>query len=388
MKKKVVIFGSTGSIGTSTIDIIKKDKKNFSVILLSTNSNVKKIINQAKRLNVKNIIINNKEEYFKAKVKYKKLNIRIFNKLTDVKKILKKNNIYYSMISISGIEGLEATLLLSKYSKNLAVVNKESIISGWNLIKKNLKKYNTKFLPIDSEHYSIFTLLKEHKIEDIKKIYITASGGPFLNFPKNKFKSIKPKSALKHPNWKMGKKITIDSATLMNKVFEVIEARHIFNIPYNKISILTHPKSYVHAIVEFKNGITKMLIHEPDMKIPIQNSIYYSDNKIFETKSLDLKILNNLNFKKVNKNKFLGTKLLNKLPNYNSLYETVLLTINDYLVYKFLNNEIDFQKLNKLIYKISNLNEFLKYKKIRPNNIDQIYKLKKYVSIKMKYLSV
>ncbi len=388
MKKNVVIFGSTGSVGTNTVDVIKKDKKNFNVILLSTNSNVKKIISQAKQLNVKNIIINNKQEYLKAKKKYKRLAINIYNKLIEIYKILQKNKIYYSMVSISGIEGLEATLLLSKYTKNLAVVNKESIISGWSLIKKNLKQYNTKFLPIDSEHYSIFTLLKEHKIEDIKKIYITASGGPFLNFPKNKFKSIKPKNALKHPNWKMGQKITIDSATLMNKVFEVIEARHIFNIPYNKISILTHPKSYVHAIVEFKNGITKMLIHEPDMKIPIQNSIYQSNDNIIKTKPLDFKILNNLNFKKVNENKFLCVKLLKKLPNFNSLYETVLLIINDFLVYKFLNNEIDFLKLNKLIYKISNSTEFLKYKKIRLNNIDQIYRLKKYVSVKMNYLSV
>ena len=231
-------------------------------------------------------------------------------------------------------------------------------------------------------------MLKEHKIEEIKKIYITASGGPFLNFPKNKFKSIKPKMALKHPNWKMGKKITIDSATLMNKVFEVIEARHIFDVPYRKISILIHPKSYVHAIVEFNNGITKMLMHEPNMKIPIKNSIYQSGASTIKTKSLNFKILNNLNFKNVNKNKFSCTKLLNKLPNFNSLYETVLLTINDFLVYKFLNNEIDFLRLNKLIYKISNSTEFLKYKKIKPNNIDQIYRLKKYVSIKMNYLSV
>ena len=356
--------------------------------MLSTNSNVKKIISQAKQLNVKNIIINNQQEYLKAKKKYKKLKINIYNKLIEINKILQKNKIYYSMVSISGIEGLEATLLLSKYTKNLAVVNKESIISGWSLIKKNLKKYNTKFLPIDSEHYSIFTLLKEHKIEEIKKIYITASGGPFLNFPKNKFKSIKPKMALKHPNWKMGKKITIDSATLMNKVFEVIEARHIFDVPYRKISILIHPKSYVHAIVEFNNGITKMLMHEPNMKIPIKNSIYQSGASTIKTKSLNFKILNNLNFKNVNKNKFSCTKLLNKLPNFNSLYETVLLTINDFLVYKFLNNEIDFLRLNKLIYKISNSTEFLKYKKIKPNNIDQIYRLKKYVSIKMNYLSV
>ena len=163
------------------------------------------------------------------------------------------------MVSISGIDGLEATLLLSKYTKNLAVVNKESIITGWSLIRKNLKKYKTKFLPIDSEHYSIFTLLKAHKIEEIKKIYITASGGPFLNFPKNKFKSIKPIRALKHPNWKMGKKISIDSATMMNKVFEIIEAKKIFDVVFKQ-----NPnwKKLIYRLP--KSGIISMTVKELD----------------------------------------------------------------------------------------------------------------------------
>ena len=186
----------------------------------------------------------------------------------------------------------------------------------------------------------------------------------------------------------MGKKITIDSATLMNKVFEVIEARHIFNIPYDKISILTHPSSYIHAIISFKNGVIKILAHEPNMKIPIQNSLYTNDKNNFKSKPLNLKIMNKLNFKQVNNKKFLSVKLLKKLPNYNSLYETVLLTINDYFVYQFLNNKISFEQLIKSIYKFKNSNEFLKYKKIKVNNIKQIYKLKKYVSIKMENLSV
>ena len=154
---------------------------------------------------------------------------------------------------------------MSKFSKNLAIVNKESLICGWELIKKNLKKFKTNFVPIDSEHFSIYTLLKNYKLKDIEKIYITASGGPFLNYPKNKFKLINPQKALNHPNWKMGKKITIDSATLMNKLFEVIEAKNIFNIPTIKSQFYTST-SYVHSI-KFKNGITKILIHEPDMKI-------------------------------------------------------------------------------------------------------------------------
>ena len=319
---------------------------------------------------------------------YKNNKIKFFNSFKEINKLLKIKEIDYSMISVAGLSGLELSLSLCKFSKTLAIVNKESIICGWELISKNLKKYNTNFIPIDSEHYSIFTLLKDHKLNDIKKIYITASGGPFLNLPKKKFKYIKPKTALRHPNWKMGKKITIDSATLMNKVFEVIEARHIFNIPYDKISILTHPTSYIHAIVLFNNGVIKILAHEPDMKIPIHNSLYNFSKSFGKSQTFNLGIMNKLNFKKVDIKKFSSINLLKKMPNYNSLYETVLLTVNDYFVYKFLNNEISFDKLIKLIDKISNQKEFLKYKKIRLKNVKQIYKLKNYVSIKMENLSV
>ena len=186
----------------------------------------------------------------------------------------------------------------------------------------------------------------------------------------------------------MGKKISIDSATLMNKVFEVIEAKNIFNIPYNKISILTHPKSYIHAIIKFKNGITKILAHEPDMMIPIYNSIFNKNDKTLNSKTINLNILNNLKLRNVNKDKFELIKLLERLPKKNSLYETILITINDFFVFKFLKGEINFNKLVKLILKISNSNEYLKYKKIKPKNTKEIYELRDYVSLKLEKLSI
>ena len=388
MKKKIIILGSTGSIGTKTFEIFKRDKKNFQVVLLSTNTNVKKIMNQAKLLGVKNIIINNVKKFHYAKKKYKNNKLKIYNKFDDIIKIIKFKKIYYSMIAISGLDGLKPTLMLSKNSKNLAVVNKETLICGWDIIKKNLKKFKTNFIPIDSEHYSIFELLKNNHISDVEKIYITASGGPFIDLPKNRFNKIKLSDALKHPNWSMGKKITIDSATLMNKVFEVIEAKNIFNIEYKNISILTHPKSYIHAIIKFKNGLSKFLIHEPDMKIPIYNSIFYQTGQKFKNKPLNFKILNNLSLKKVEESKFPLVRLLNKLPKHSSLFETVLITINDYLVYRFLEKKINFRKLTELIYKISDLKEFQKFKKIKPKNIDDIYRLRDYVSLKMNSLGI
>ena len=386
MKKKIAILGSTGSIGKQTLEIIKKDKKNFDVILLTANKNYKELYKQSKLLNVKNLIITDLKGFNFLKNKNKKINI--YNDYNNLDKILKNKKVDYTMSSITGLDGLEPTLNMIKKTKTLAIANKESIICAWNLIKRRLIKYKTDFIPIDSEHFSIWSLIKNQKKENIDRIYITASGGPFINLPNRKFDKIKLSDALKHPNWKMGKKITIDSATLMNKVFEVIEAKNIFNITYKKITILTHPKSYIHAIVKFKNGLTKILAHDPDMKIPIYNSLYKDEQNNIDSKPLNLDILNQLNLTKVNLKKFPLVKILDNLPKYSSMYETALITINDYLVFKFLAKEIDFNKLIKSINKISNLKEFQKYKKIKPKNVDDIYRLREYVSSKMNSFSI
>ena len=303
MKKKIAILGSTGSIGKSTIDVIRKDKKNFDVILLTTNNNYKVILKQALEFNARNIVINNNKSYLKLKKKLKKKKINIFNSINGFN-LRFKNKIDFTMSAISGLDGLKPTLDLIKFSKNIAIANKESIICGWNLIRKKLEKYKTEFIPIDSEHFSIWSLLDKKSKTNVEQIVITASGGPFLKLPLSKFKKIKPVNAIKHPNWKMGNKISIDSATLMNKVFEVIEAQRIFNIDINKFAVLTHPSSYVHAIVKFKNGLTKILIHDTDMKIPIFNSIYSNDKKNYKTNSLNFAKINNFNFKKVNPKQF------------------------------------------------------------------------------------
>ena len=387
MIKKIVILGSTSSIGKSLLNIIKKDKKKFKIELLTANTNYKDLINQAKKFSVKNLVITDHKSFENSKKFCKGKKINIFKNFDNLKSIL-PTKVDYVMSAISGIGGLLPTYKIIKHTKLIAIANKEAIVCGWPIIKNELKKNKTKFIPIDSEHFSIFSLLDDKNKNNIEKIYITASGGPFINLPRNKFNKIKLSDALKHPNWSMGKKITIDSATLMNKVFEVIEAKNIFNIDYKNISILTHPKSYVHAIIKFKNGLTKLLIHEPDMKIPIYNSVYYQTAKSLRNSYLDFTILNNLNLKKVEQNKFPLVKLLNRLPKNSSLFETVLITVNDYLVYKFLDKKINFQKLIKLIQRISNLNEFQKFKKIKPKSVGQIYKLRNYVHLKIESLGI
>ena len=218
------------------------------------------------------------------------------------------------MSSISGLQGLEPTLKLIKYTKKIAVANKEAIICGWGLIKTALKKNKTEFIPVDSEHFSIWSLINKDENNLVDKVYITASGGPFLNLPLKKIQNVSPIKALKHPNWSMGKKISIDSSTMMNKVFEVIETQRIFNLPKSKIFILIHEKSYVHAIVQFKNGLKKILAHDTNMVIPIFNTIYDNKNELIENKNLDIKSLSNLNFKFIDKKRFPLVDILNLVP--------------------------------------------------------------------------
>ena len=388
MKKKIVILGSTGSIGKTLFNILSKDKKNFEISLLAAHKNIKTLLLQIKRFNVKNIIVTDYIKFLEIKKILKNKKINIYNNFSSFKNIFKNKKIDYSMSAISGIDGLEPTLEVIKFSKNIAIANKESIICGWPLINKELNKYKTNFIPIDSEHFSIWDLIKNSKNIDIDKIFITASGGPFNKLHLNKFKSITIKQALKHPNWKMGKKISIDSATLMNKVFEIIEAKKIFNINYNKLEILIHPKSYVHAMVKFNNGLSKILIHDTNMTIPIFNSLYPNFLKHIKSKNLDFSILNNLRFKKIDLRKFPAVKILKILPNQNSLFETVIVSANDTLVKLFLAKKINFQDISRILLKTIKLKEFRHYIKKTPQNTKEIIALADYVSLKINTISV
>jgi 1-deoxy-D-xylulose-5-phosphate reductoisomerase len=386
MKKKIVILGSTGSIGQNLLNIISKDKKSFEVLLLMANKNYKKLFNQAKKFNVKNVIIADKDTYIKCLKKNKNLELKIFNNLKCFNKLFKRK-VDYVMSSITGLDGLLPTLKIIKHTNKIAIANKESIICGWNLLSDELKKRKTKFIPVDSEHFSIWFGLKNSSAL-IDKLYLTASGGPFYKLPLNKFKNIKINQALNHPNWKMGKKISIDSATMMNKVFEIIEAKKIFGIDYNKLSIFIHPMSYVHSILKFKNGISKIIIHDTDMKIPIYNTLYPLNKINIKTKNLSTKILNKLSFDDVNVKKFPVVKILNLLPSKPSLYETVVVSANDELVRLFLNNKIKFIDIHKKLLKFINIAEFIMYKKKTPRNVNDIMELDKYVRLKINLKSV
>ena len=387
MKKKIAILGSTGSIGQTTFDIIKNDKKNFDIELLTTHENTNILIKQAKIFNVKNLIITNREKYISFKKIHKK-KYRIYNNFECFNKIFKSKKIDYVMSSISGFNGLDPTLKIIKFTNTIAIANKEAIICGWNLINKHLKRYNSKFIPVDSEHFSIWSLIKDKKIKDIEKIYITASGGPFTKLPLNKFKSILPEDALNHPTWTMGKKISIDSATMMNKVFEIIEAKKIFDLQYKNIEILIHPKSYIHAIIKFKSGLTKILLHDTTMTIPIFNSLYENSNNEIKTKEIDFNILNDLKLTKVDARRYPIINVLKKLPNNDSIFEILVVHVNDKLVDLFLKKKIKFNQISSKLLKIIEGKEFKKYKHIKANNIREIKDIINYLSLKIDYLSV
>ena len=382
--KKIAILGSTGSIGRQTIDIVRKDKKNFKILLLTANKNYKLLSKQIKEFKVKNVIVTNKKSYQILKKRFKKVNI--INDLSKIDKMI-NSKLDYTMSSISGFDGLKPTIKIIKKTKIIAIANKESIICGWSLIKKEIDKHKTKFIPVDSEHFSIWSEIKNVNPEIIDQVIITASGGPFLNLKNKKIKKT-PKLATNHPNWKMGKKISTDSATLMNKVFEVIEAKKIFSIDLSKFKILIHPKSYVHAIIKFNNGLIKLVAHDTDMKIPIFNTLYNNMNYKIKCKKINLKLLNDLNLNVVNLKKYPLVKILNFVPKTDTLFETLLVSVNDELVDLFLKNKISFDEISTKLKQIISHKDFLKYRQKKLNNLTQIEKLNEFVRLKTKSLSV
>jgi len=370
MKKKICILGSTGSIGQSTLQIISKNKKDFDVVLLSGNNNIKLLISQAKKFKPKYIYYNN--FYYKEKIKFFCKNNSII--FIDDLSLLTTIKFDITVAAISGIAGLIPTLNIVKFSKKILIANKESIICGWKFILKELKKYHCKFTPIDSEHFSIFNLIENKNVKSFKNIYLTASGGPFFGKKVN-LNIVTPSQAIRHPNWKMGKKISIDSATLMNKVLEVIEASLIFNLPIDKFKIIIHPQSLIHAIVEFKNGLSSMLYHYNDMQIPIANSLY---NNFYIYNNIEQFFLsqNNLTFKVVNLKNFPSLKILKYKNLLNENGFILINALNETLVQSFLEKKITFVDITNKLLGILNSNlvkKYLKNNQIR--HINDVFKV-------------
>ena len=370
MKKKIIILGSTGSIGLTTFKIIDK-KKEFEVFLLSAKNNYRLICKQITKYKPKYFIISNPAVFKKVNQKFKNKKTIILN---SYDKISNKKKVDITISAIPGIAGLSPTLFIMKFTKKLLLANKESIICGWELIKKKSIRYKVKIVPIDSEHFSIFELINNYNINQITKIYLTASGGPFLNYRPYQFKNIKLKDALKHPKWKMGKKISIDSATMMNKILELIEAQKLFNIPSKKLDVIIHPNSLVHAIVMFKNGLTKMLYHQTTMIIPIANAIFDGNLNIsdfYKPKLIKQNKIENLTFEKVNSKIFPAIKFKDQSNKHPST-SIIINAVNEVLVNQFLNKKITYNDIIDGIKYVLKDRNYVKYAIKKPQTIKQI----------------
>jgi 1-deoxy-D-xylulose-5-phosphate reductoisomerase len=374
MKKKICILGSTGNIGQLTLRIVEENKKDFRVLLISANKNHRLLLSQAKKFNPKYIFSTNDHLIEKINNFCKKKRITI---IKDIKLINKKDRFDISVCAISGMAGLVPTIDIVKHSKEIAIANKESIICGWKFIKRKLLKYNCKFIPLDSEHFSIYNLIQNKDKKTISEICLTASGGPFFGKKVN-LKNITPSQAIKHPKWKMGKKISVDSANLMNKVLEVFEASLLFNLPLSKFSIMIHPQSLIHSVVKYNNGLSTMMYHYNDMKIPIMNCLYknfdfndYLINKFSFSKNRNLELF----FYKVDPKKNHAIKVLNLAKKLNVNGYITINALNELLVEKFLEKKISF---SDIIYKLHHIlqskivKNYLKNNKIK--HINDVFK--------------
>ena len=356
-KKKISIalVGSTGSVGVTTLKIIEEYKNFFSLDYLACDRNYKVIKNQIKKFSPKYVFVNN--QYCRKKlIKYFKNSNKIIFLDEYGNQFLKKYKKKFdkTILAISSFEGLKYAFVFCKYSKELLIANKESIICGGEILINKAKLFNCKITSIDSEHYSLSELITENNFKKINKIYLTASGGPFLKVKKNTFKKASVNRVTNHPKWSMGKKISVDSATMVNKIFEVIEAHILFKVEFNKIKIKIHEESLVHAAVIFNNGLVKFVMHNTTMEIPIRNSLLNNSKlkpqeNFFEQKNKFL-----LTFDEEALDKYKIIAIGYKVMHLGHCAWILFNVFNDYFVKKFLKNEIFFYEIENNLIKLFN----------------------------------
>ena len=347
--KNITILGSTGSIGVNALNILRNIELDFKISYLTANHNADLMINQCKEFHPKAVIMIDEKSAEKVYQEVSKEGIEVLVGRENLLNIVKDKTVDLVLNSLVGASGMEPTYNAINVGVDVALANKESLVVAGNIITKAMEKSGAKLYPVDSEHSAIWQCLVGESVNDIEKIILTGSGGPFRTRDINTFKDIKVLDALKHPNWDMGKKITIDSATMMNKGLEVIEAYWLFNLSHSEIEIIIHPQSIVHSMVQFNDGSIKAQMGVPDMKIPIQYALTYPNHIKAPWKRLEFSKLNQLTFENPDLNKFPCIKLA-----YDSLEKlgsapAVLTMVNDYCVYKFLDEEIKFTDIPIII---------------------------------------
>ncbi len=349
--KTLNIFGSTGSIGVQTLNIVRKYKDKFKIVGLFAGKNIDLLLSQINEFSPEIVYISEEKNLKKIKDNFKG---KIFSGKSGIKDFCSYKNVDISVIGISGVAGILPTFLAIDYSKRIALANKESLVSAGKFIIEKSKKQNVEIIPVDSEHSAIFQCLNGENKKFVNKIILTASGGPFFKLKKEKFSEITVNDALNHPTWKMGKKITVDSATLMNKGLEIIEAKWLFNIKPENIEVLIHPQSIVHSMVNFSDGSIIAQLGKPSMEIPISYALFYPERSTLN-ESINL-AGKSLEFFDPDYEKFPTLKFAYDVLKLGKGYPAALNIANEIAVNKFLKNEIKFLDIFKIIEKIFKYN--------------------------------
>lgn len=351
MKKRIAILGSTGSIGTQTLEVIRQQSDYFSVEVLTCGSNSDLIIKQAIEFNPKAVVIADNTKYKEVNEALSKYNIKVFAGKKSIEEIVKSKNIDIVLTAMVGFSGLIPTINAIKSKKNIALANKETLVVAGELIIPLLKENNVNIYPVDSEHSAIFQCLAGEYENEIEKIYLTASGGPFRNKSINFLKNVKKEQALKHPNWKMGAKITIDSATMINKGLEMIEAKWLFDLQVSQIDVIIHPQSVIHSVVQFSDGSMKAQMGLPDMKLPIQYALSFPQRLKSNFKRFNFLDYPSLTFEKPDTKKFPGLIIAKESLQKSGNTPCVMNAANEIAVEAFLKNKINFLEIPKIIEK-------------------------------------
>ena len=346
-KRKINIFGTTGSIGQSTLNVLRQHKVSYDFVAFSANDNVDQLITDCLEFKPQYANIGNKRHYLKLKNALSDTNIIVsFGKhsLLDLASI----NVDWSMSAIIGFAGVEVSLRCAEHSKVLALANKETLVCAGNVLLALCKINNTKLIPVDSEHSAIFQCLEGERRKDLKSITLTASGGPFRDWSLKKMKSATLKQALRHPNWSMGARITIDSASMFNKALELIEAMHLFGLSFSKVEVIIHPQSIIHSMVNFKDGSTLAQMSLPDMKGPIGYALNYPKRLYLGLKNIDFTKINALEFYKPDKKKFPALDIVEKVGRNLDL-GVIFNAAKEIALDRFISGEIAFLDMANLV---------------------------------------
>lgn len=343
----IALLGSTGSIGQQTLEVINHYRDRYKVVALSCHQNVTLALKQVKQFQPKYIAVADRSAAFKLKKELPE-KICLLVGEEEIAQLAAVPEVDLVVNALVGSAGLKATLTAIASNKTLALANKESLVAGGSLVKKALSKSKAKILPVDSEHNALFQCLQGENIAEVANLIITASGGPFLNYSQEQLKKVTVKQALAHPKWQMGPKITIDSATLLNKAFEVIEAHYLFNLPYNQIKVLIHPQSIIHGLVEFVDGSLKAHLGPTDMKVAILYCLSYP-HRVKGLTQLDLTTLPSLELNSLNEEKFVCYKLAMQAIKSSEAHLVALNASNEEAVKAFLEEKINFIDIAKVI---------------------------------------